>query len=142
MLTICLLVLAALYLKRPINVLAVRLKNVGWKTHFDKLRDHIAVYAKKAGRVAARPLLQFYYVVTTTSTTTIEKATIYACIAYVVLPFSILPKAVYKLLGIMDETAAVLFVLSKVKNKITPEINNRVDDTLDRWFGADYTVIA
>ena len=141
MLTVCLLILLALYLKRPVNVLAVRLRNVDWKSRFDKLRGYIAVYARKAGRVAARPLLQFYYVVTTSSTTNIEKAVIYACIAYVVLPFSILPKAVYKLLGIMDETAAVLYVLSKVKDKITPEINNLVDDTLDRWFGAEYTVL-
>lgn len=137
MLTICILILAGLYFSRPIEDLVQRLADVDWKEKFASLWQSILPYGKKAGRVASRPLLQFYYVVTEGDTSTMEKAMIYACIAYVVLPFSLLPRAVYKVLGVMDEAAAVVFVYSKIKDKITPAIENRVDDTLDQWFGAE-----
>ena len=141
MLTICLLIYLGLILGSPIMLLVDKLKDVDWRKKFAEMRDSITTYAKKAGRVAARPLLQFYYVVTDSETTTMEKAMIYACIAYVVMPFSLLPRVAYKLLGIMDEAAAVLFVYAKIKDKITPAINNKVEDTLDRIFGAEYSVI-
>lgn len=142
MLTICILILAALYFKRPIGSLIDRLKDVDWQEKFTALWQHVQPYAKKAGRTAAKPLLQFYYVVTDSETTITEKAMIYGCIAYVVLPFSLIPRAIYRFLGIMDEAASVLFIYSKIKDKITPEINNKVEQTLDQWFGAEYTVIA
>jgi hypothetical protein len=42
----------------------------------------------------------------------------------------------------MDEAAAVLFVYSKIKDKITPAIETKVESTLDAWFGAEFEVIA
>ena len=126
-----------MYFSRPIEDLVQRLADVDWKEKFASLWQSILPYGKKAGRVASRPLLQFYYVVTEGDTSTMEKAMIYACIAYVVLPFSILPRAVYKVLGVMDEAAAVVFVYSKIKDKITPAIENREDETLDQCFGAE-----
>ncbi len=142
MLTICLLILIGLYLRKPVEGLVERLKNVDWSRKFTSLWQHIQPYAKKAGRAAAKPILQFYYVVTGSETSTLEKALIYGCIAYVVLPFSFIPRAIYRFLGIMDETAAVLFVYSKIKDKITPAIETKVVNTLDAWFGADFEVIA
>ena len=141
MLTICVLILVALYLKRPIGSLVDRLKDVNWQEKFASLKQSLIKYGKAAGRAATRPLLQFYFVVTDSETTTLEKAMIYGCIAYVVMPFSLLPRAVYKILGIMDEAAAVLYVYSKIKDKITPAIKVKVETTLDAWFGADYAVI-
>ncbi len=141
MLTICLLILIGYYLKKPVGALVNKLKNVDWSENFSALWRHIQPYAQKAGRTATKPLLQFYYVVTDSETSTLDKALIYGCIAYVVLPFSLIPRAVYKFLGIMDETAAILFVYSKIKDKITPTINTKVEATLDQWFGAEYTVI-
>ena len=143
MLTICILILLGLYFKKPIGSLIDRLRGVDWQTKFSALwNNYIVFYGKKAGRMAARPILLFYYVVTCGETTTLEKALIYACIAYVVMPFSLLPRAVYKLLGVMDEAAAILFVYNKVKDKITPAIEQQAEDTLNRWFGAEYEIIA
>ena len=87
MLTICLLILIGLYLRKPVEGLVERLKNVDWSRKFTSLWQHIQPYAKKAGRATAKPILQFYYVVTDSETSTLEKALIYGCIAYVVLPF-------------------------------------------------------
>ena len=141
MLTICLLILIGYYLKKPVGELMEKLKGVDWKEKFSALWHNIEPYAKKAGRVATKPVLQFYYVVTDSETSTLEKALIYGCIAYVVMPFSFLPRVVYRVLGVMDEAAAVLFVYSKVKDKITPAIETKVESTLDAWFGAEFEVI-
>ena len=141
MLTVCILILAALYFKRPIGFFVDRLKDVDWSQKFAALWQRIQPYAMKAGRAAVRPLLLFYFVVTDGETSTLEKALIYGCIAYVVLPFSILPRVIYRFLGVMDEVAAVLFVYSKVKDKITPAIETKVETTLDAWFGTEYAVI-
>ena len=142
MLTICILILIGLYFRKPIGDLVEKLKSVDWAQKFAALWQYVLPYAKKAGRVATKPILLFYYVVTDSETSTLEKALIYGCIAYVVLPFSILPRVIYRFLGIMDEAAAVLFVYSKIKDKITPAIETKVESTLDAWFGAEYEVVA
>ena len=142
MLTICLLILIGYYLQKPIGALVDKLKSVEWGDKFNALWQRIQPYAKKAGRAAPKPLLLFYFVVTDSETSTLDKALIYGCIAYVVLPFSILPRVIYRFLGVMDEAAAVLFVYSKVKDKITPAIETKVETILDSWFGAEFEVIA
>ena len=142
MLTICILILIGLYFRKPIGDLVEKLKSVDWAQKFASLWQYILPYAKKAGRVATKPILQFYYVVTDSETSTLEKALIYGCIAYVVMPFSLLPRVIYRFLGIMDEAAAVLFVYSKIKDKITPAIETKVESTLDAWFGAEFEIIA
>ena len=141
MLTICILILIGLYFRKPIGDLVEKLKSVDWAQKFAALWQYVLPYAKKAGRVATKPILQFYYVVTDSETSTLEKALIYGCIAYVVMPFSLLPRVIYRFLGIMDEAAAVLFVYSKIKDKITPTIETKVESTLDAWFGAEFEVI-
>lgn len=141
MLTICFLILIGLYFRKPIGDLVEKLKSVDWAQKFAALWQYVLPYAKKAGRVATKPILQFYYVVTDSETSTLEKALIYGCIAYVVMPFSFLPRVVYRVLGVMDEAAAVLFVYSKVKDKITPAIESKVETILDSWFGAEFEVI-
>lgn len=47
----------------------------------------------------------------------------------------------FKVLGILDEGAAVLYVYKKVKERITPDIDMKVEDTLNEWFGAEYEII-
>jgi hypothetical protein len=53
----------------------------------------------------------------------------------------LIPRRVYRLLGVLDDGAAVLFVYKKIKDKITPEIMMKVEDTLNDWFGVEYEVI-
>ena len=48
---------------------------------------------------------------------------------------TVMPKSVYGMLGVLDEGAAVMFVYKKIKSKVTSEINRKVDDTLNEWFG-------
>ena len=138
---ICMTILAYCIMGKDIRSLLDKIEDVDWKGKSQDLLNRLKPYALKVGRMAARPLLQFYYVMTDPNTTTLERALIYAAIIYTISPVSLIPSAVYRLLGILDEGAAFLYVYKKVKDKITPAINGKVESTLDEWFGAEYEIV-
>lgn len=53
----------------------------------------------------------------------------------------LLPRAIYKFLGVLDDGVAMLYVYKKIKDKITPEINAKVENTLNDWFGIEYEMV-
>ena len=103
--------------------------------------EKIKPYAQSVGRIAAKPLLQFYFVMVDESTPTLDKVLIYAAIFYTISPVSLIPSSVYKLLGVLDEGAAILYVYKKVKERITPAIELKVESILDEWFGTKYEIV-
>lgn len=142
MLTVgCIMILAYCIMGKDIRSLLERVKDVDWREKAEALRDKLKPYSLKVGRIAAKPLLQFYYVMTDEQTSTLDRALIYAAIFYTISPISLIPSAVYKLLGVLDEGAAVIYVYRKIKDKITPEIDARVNRTLDDWFGVEYEIV-
>lgn len=138
---LCITILAYLIMGKDIKNLLEEAKSIDWRQKTSSLIDSIRPYAFKAGRVVARPLLQFYYVLDDDKTSTLDRVLIYAAIVYTISPVSLLPKAVYKLIGVLDEGAALMYVYKKVKNNITPAINAKVDHTLNDWFGVEYEMI-
>ncbi len=88
----------------------------------------------KVGRVVARPFLQFYYAITAETTSNFCRAQIFAGLIYVLSPIDFLPEALLSFLGILDDGLAVVFVYKTISDKITPEVNARVDAKLNRWF--------
>lgn len=138
---VCIMILAYCIMGKDIRSLLERVKDVDWREKAEALRDKLKPYSLKVGRMAARPLLQFYYVMTDERTSTLDRVLIYAAIFYTISPVSLIPSAVYKLLGVLDEGAAVIYVYRKIKEKITPEINAKVDSTLDDWFGVEYKIV-
>jgi uncharacterized membrane protein YkvA (DUF1232 family) len=98
-------------------------------------------FAITSGRVATKPILTFYYVMHQTETTTLEKALIYGAIAYIIIPSDLLPRRTLSILGILDDAAVIAYVYKKISGKITIEITNKVEDTLDRWFGAEAVIL-
>lgn len=140
-LMICTLVLISCIKGKEVKNLLGRLKNVNWHDKINALIQRLYPWALKAGRRSARPILQFYYVLADEKTSTLDRALIYAAIAYTILPMDLVPSVVYKLLGIVDDGMAVLFVYKKVKKNITPEISAKVESTLNEWFGMEYEVI-
>ena len=141
LITISLLILAYLIMGKDIKPLLERVKNIDWRGKINALMDKLRPWALKAGRVATRPLLQFYYVMDDDNTSTLDRVLIYAAIVYTILPMDLLPSVIYKFLGILDDGVAMLFVYKKIKDKITPEINAKVEDTLNEWFGAEYELV-
>lgn len=138
---VCIMILAYCIMGKDIRSLLERVKDVDWREKAEALRDKLKPYSLKVGRIATKPLLQFYYVMTDEQTSTLDRALIYAAIFYTISPISLIPRAVYKLLGVLDEGAAVIYVYRKIKDKITPEIDARVNSTLDDWFGVEYEIV-
>lgn len=138
---ICITILAYMIMGKDIKRLLARIKNVDWRDKINHVYIKLQPYALKTGRVAARPLLQFYYVMKDEKTSTLDRVLIYAAIIYTISPVSLIPSAVFKFIGVLDEGAAVLYVYKKIKSKITPEINAQVDETLDQWFGTRYEMV-
>ena len=138
---ICITILAYMIMGKDIKRLLARIKNVDWHDKINLVYIKLQPYALKAGRVAARPLLQFYYVMKDEKTSTLDRILIYAAIIYTISPVSLIPSAVFKFIGVLDEGAAVLYVYKKIKSRITPEINAQVDETLDQWFGTRYEMV-
>ena len=141
LITISLLILAYLIMGKDIKPLLERVKNIDWRDKINALMDKLRPWALKTGRVATRPLLQFYYVMDDENTSTLDRVLIYAAIVYTILPMDFIPSVIYKLLGILDDGVAMLYVYKKIKNKITPEINAKVEDTLNEWFGVEYELV-
>ena len=138
--SICLLILVYTMLGKDVKPLLEDLKNINWRLYWFKVMRPIKKYSKKVGRIACTPLLKLWFVLDDPKTTTWEKAMIYAAIIYTVSPMSIVPAYLYRFLGILDEGAAILYVINKVQDKMTPAIELRVKFTLDSWFGPEYSV--
>lgn len=139
--TICITILAYMIMGKDIKKLLAQVKDIDWRDKINEIYINLQPYALKVGRVAARPLLQFYYVMKDEKTSTLDRVLIYAAIIYTISPVSLIPSAVFKLIGVLDEGAAVVYVFKKIRNKITPEINALVDTTLDEWFGTPYEMV-
>ena len=141
LITISLLILVYMIMGKDIKPLLERVKNIDWRGKINALMDKLRPWALKAGRVATRPLLEFYYVMDDDNTSTLDRVLIYAAIVYTILPMDFIPSVIYKFLGILDDGVAMLYVYKKIKDKITPEINAKVEDTLNEWFGAEYELV-
>ena len=138
---ICITVLAYFIMGKDFSSLLEKVKNIDWREKADELFKRLRPYAIKARRAAATPLLQFWYVLQDDDTSTLDRVLIYAAIIYTIVPMDIIPRSVYKLLGVLDDGAAMLYVYKKIKDKITPEIMMKVEDTLNEWFGAEYEIL-
>ena len=141
LITISLLILAYWIMGKDVKPLLERIKNIDWRGKFSDLMDKLRPWALKVGRVATRPLLQFYYVMEDEKTSTLDRVLIYAAIIYTVLPMDLIPSVIYKFLGILDDGVAMLYVYKKIKDKITLAINLKVEETLNEWFGSEYEII-
>ena len=137
----CILILAYMIMGKDVKPLLEKVKNINWRNKINALMDKLRPWALKAGRVATRPLLQFYYVMDNDNTSILDRVLIYAAIIYTILPMDLIPSVIYKFLGILDDGVAILFVYKKIKDKITPEINAKVEDTLNEWFGVKYELV-
>ena len=141
LITTCILYLAYTIMGKDVSGLLEKVKNVNWRDKIKELKEKLRPWALKAGRMATRPLLQFYYVMEDENTSTLDRLLIYSAIIYIIIPMDFLPRAIYKFLGILDDGVAMLYVYKKIKDKITPEINVKVESTLNEWFGVEYEIV-
>lgn len=141
LIAISILVLAYLIMGRDVQPLLDKVKSVDWRGKINSLIDKVRPWALKVGRATARPLLQCYYVLDDDNTSTLDRVLIYGAIIYTVVSKDLLPRSVFGVLGVLDDGAAMLYAYKKIKSKITPQINAKVEDTLNDWFGVEYEMV-
>lgn len=98
------------------------------------LRCKVCDYVKRIGRISARPLLLLYYVMMDPDTPRSDKLFILSAISYLVLPIDIVSSRRLPLIGWIDEAISLAMAYKKVCKYITPEIEHKVDEILDKWF--------
>lgn len=102
--------------------------------NYDILWNEIGTWARKAGRVSARPVILLYYVMTSKDTPRSEKLLLASAIAYVVLPLDLLSAKRLPIIGWIDEIVSLTVAYQKVCKYITPEMEQKADALLDKWF--------
>jgi uncharacterized membrane protein YkvA (DUF1232 family) len=104
----------------------------------DVLWDRISSFASKAGRVTTRPILLLFYVMKSKETPWEDKLLVFSTLSYVVFPVDILDAKRLPIIGWFDEIASLSVTYQKLCKNITPEIEEKVDAILDKWF-PEYT---
>ena len=105
---------------------------------YSVLLEQIGSWAKKVGRASTRPVLLLWFVMTSGSTPKSEKIMLASAIAYVVLPIDLISAKRLPIIGWLDEVVSLTVAYQKVCKYITPEMERRADEILDRWF-REYT---
>lgn len=124
-----------------IDTIIEKIKNLELLDVLKDLSGRIAVAAKQLGRAATGQLFKLYYVLKEGELSSSEKAWIYAALVYVLVPGDLIPRRVFRILGITDDALALGYVIAKVKDKITPQIEQKVAIQLDKWFGYEISMV-
>ena len=106
--------------------------------NYTVLWDRLSMFARKAGRTTTRPMLLLYYVMKSKETPKADKMLIFSALSYIVFPIDILDAKRLPIIGWLDEIASISVAYQRVCKHITPEMERKVDDILDRWF-PEYT---
>lgn len=108
--------------------------------NYEMLWDRLSTFSRKAGRMTTRPVLLLYYVMMNKEAPLKDKLLIFSTLSYIVFPIDIIDAKRLPIIGWFDEIASLSVTYQKMCKNITPEIEAKVDDILDRWFPeyADY----
>lgn len=102
------------------------------------LKDKLQEYARKEGRISARPVLLLYFIMTSKDTPKRDKLMILSTLSYLVLPIDLISAKRLPIIGWLDEAFSLSVAFQKVSKNITPEIERKTDALLDKWF-PEYT---
>jgi uncharacterized membrane protein YkvA (DUF1232 family) len=102
--------------------------------NYSNLWEKIGEWARTAGRVATRPVILLYYVMTSKETPKSDKVLILSAISYLVLPIDLISAKRLPIIGWLDEIVSLTVAYQKVSKYITPEMEGKADALLDKWF--------
>lgn len=112
----------------------LNVKDVVTKIDLDLLLERAGDWVKRVGRTSIRPVLSLYYVMKSPETPLSDKLLIVSVLSYLILPVNILSVKQWSLLGYADEIAAIMIAYKRMRKYITPEIESKVDNILEKWF--------
>lgn len=96
--------------------------------------DKVSSVALKAGRKVIYHALALYYVMMDGNVYYKEKMLIVGALGYLILPVDLIPDFI-PVAGFTDDLGAIMTVYNMVKNNITPEIEEKVEQKIDELFG-------
>ena len=102
------------------------------------LKEKVQEYAMKVERISARPVLLLYFIMISKDTPKSDKLLILSTISYLVFPVDLISAKRLPVIGWMDEAFSLSVAYQKVCKNITPEIERKTDELLDKWF-PEYT---
>ena len=102
------------------------------------LKEKVQEYAIKVGRISARPVLLLYFIMISKDTPKSDKLLILSTISYLVFPVDLISAKRLPIIGWIDEAFSLSVAYQKVCKNITPEIERKTDELLDKWF-PEYT---
>ena len=102
------------------------------------LKEKVQEYAMKVGRISARPVLLLYFIMISKDTPKSDKLLILSTISYLVFPIDLISAKRLPIIGWIDEAFSLSVAYQKVCKNITPEIERKADELLDKWF-PEYT---
>lgn len=106
--------------------------------NYSLLWDKMGEWARKAGRISARPVVVLYYVMRSPDTPKSDKLLIFSTLSYLVLPIDLIDAKRLPIIGWIDEVVSLTVAYQKVCKYVTPEISAKVEKVLDKWF-PEYT---
>lgn len=101
---------------------------------YDALWESICKWSRKAGRAATCPVLLMWYVMRSKETPTKDKWAIFGSLAYLILPIDMLDAKRLPIIGWLDEVTSLAVLVKKMSKYITPKMEAKADDQLDKWF--------
>lgn len=107
----------------------------GW--NLSSLWEKIKTNAIRFGRGTTRQVLLMYYVLKSEETPWGDKLIVYSALAYLILPINLISMKRHPIIGWFDEAASIVVAFQKIRQNVTPEMEQQVEQTLDKWF-AEY----
>lgn len=135
MITICILIFLYTIIGKSSGGMIDRIKDSELAQAAQSLLGRLKDYALRYGRVAVRPLLQLWFVLRDDNTSKKDKVLIYGALAYILIPADLVPRRLFRFIGMVDDLAVLGWLSKKVGELTTMEINRNVEDLLDEWFG-------
>jgi uncharacterized membrane protein YkvA (DUF1232 family) len=88
---------------------------------------------RRAGRTIARPALECFEMLLDGSTPNQTRLTMLAALTYLLVPVDLIPDFI-PAAGFGDDLVALTALLGLCRRHLTPEIRQRAQRRLDRWF--------
>ena len=112
------------------------LKNIDYQriaNNATSILEHIKQQALKGTKESTRMMLELYYVMLSDKTSKFNKLIIAGAFAYQFLPNDFLSKDDYGILGYFDNLSILYVACKRVKQCVTPEMEQKVENTINSW---------
>lgn len=130
----------------PIEYIARFFKNIDYEKLINNAGQglgYIKKQAVKGSLETTRMMLELYFIMMDDNTSKMNKLIIGAALAYQFLPNDFFSKEDFGALGYLDNAAALYLAYTRMKKSVTPEIKQKVDDTLAEWAksASEFTIL-